>query len=102
MEMSEIADRMQDVLRKAGREEPPTFLDALTFYHDNHPSGNVWGNLHIALADGNLEDGHIWKCQEFCEQAQDWLGLWIATEMRGMSMKTRQSLYESAREAFDG
>lgn len=71
------------------------FKELLEYYYDHHESGCVGGNLHIALDDGNLEDGNLWFCYEQAEKERDLLGMYLASTMWTMTMEGREKVREA-------
>lgn len=52
-----------------------------------------WGNLHIAMEDGNLEDSHLDACMAFAFEEGDADGLLLAYGLRQLPEEDREILY---------
>lgn len=72
----------------------PVIKELIQYYYQN--LGNGTGKfLHIATDDGNLEDSHLWFCQQECEKNGDELGYLIATILRNFTVEEREKMYDN-------
>lgn len=55
---------------------------------------SVGGSLHIALDDGNLENGDISHCIEYAEANNDTAGVILGKLLLSVSYKQRCELYK--------
>lgn len=58
-----------------------------------HERELAWGNLHIALDDGNLEDDHIKYCLQAALDDMDGDGAVIANYLLKLSEAERANMY---------
>ena len=70
----------------------PLIKQLIQYYYQWHSAG---GHCHIALDDGNLEDGALFFCQNECEKYEDYLGFLIASTLRYFTVEEREEMYES-------
>ena len=72
----------------------PFLCDFISYYRDQ--LGNSAGGwLHIVLDDGNLEEGHIYACQQDAEKNGDSFGYFLATLLRYFTEQELQKLYDN-------
>lgn len=67
------------------------FIHSLSEYHEREL---CWGNLHIAMDDGNLEDDNIQWCLKFANEEGDQHGARLAQMLLELSYEDREKLYE--------
>lgn len=60
-------------------------------YYENNPT---WGNLHIVMEDGNLEDNHIQWCIDYALDEGDGDAAVIGKYLLGLSREDRVKLYD--------
>lgn len=53
----------------------------------------AWGNLHVVLSDGNVDDGNVRACVEDARSKGDTEGEWIASRLLEMSISQRLKIY---------
>lgn len=71
----------------------PHLNQFIKFYYEE--LGNyAGGRLHICLDDGNLEESHIYFCQEECLKNGDSFGYFLATLMRHFTTEELEALYD--------
>jgi hypothetical protein len=73
----------------------PTVPDVVRIARDylTRPGNSVGGNLHIVLADKNLEDGSVRYCYEQAAAARDVQGAWLARLLLQMTRTQRERVY---------
>jgi hypothetical protein len=69
----------------------PLIKDLIQYYYLFNGAG---GYCHIALDEGNLEDGSLFFCQGECEKHEDFLGYLIAETLREFTIEEREKMYE--------
>jgi len=70
----------------------PFIKDLIKFYYED--LGNSSGGyFHIVLDDGNIEDGHVWFCQEEAEKYNDTFGIFLGQVLRMFTEYEREKMY---------
>lgn len=94
LKMQKVKEQMEVESRDRMQRLKPMLCDLIAYYRDDlgHSAG---GSLHIVLDDGNLEDGHIWHCQQFAKEEGDSFGYFLATLMRYFTEDELQVLYDN-------
>jgi 2-hydroxy-3-keto-5-methylthiopentenyl-1-phosphate phosphatase len=73
----------------------PLIKDLIEFYYQD--LGNCTGGaFHIVLDDGNVEDRHVWFCQEEAEKRNDTFGIFLGQVLRTLTEKEREELYNDS------
>lgn len=70
-------------------------VQPLMWAYRDSPGGNVGGNLHIILDDGNIRDKDIKHCRDVCRHRHDLAGLRLCELLLQMSKSQRARLAHS-------
>lgn len=76
-----------------GKITLPEVVDQFAAYHDRNPA---WGNLHIVLDDGNVDDQSVKYCLESARGCGDAEGVRLAEVLLKMSKTQRLKLGHAA------
>ena len=68
------------------------FIQRLRSYGERNWPG--WGNLHIAMEDGNLEDSHLDWCKKHATEEKDTEGAYLAEKILELTDEARGVLYD--------
>ena len=62
------------------------------FYY-NDLGNATGGHYHIVLDDGNVEDEHVWFCQQEAEKYNDTFGIFLGIILRMFTEEEREKMY---------
>ena len=71
----------------------PVIKELIQYYYDDLEN-STGGYCHIALDDGNVEDGYLWWCREECRKHGDHFGRFIMEVLREFTVEERERMYE--------
>lgn len=71
----------------------PLVKELIKFYYEELCIG-TGGDFHIVLDDGNIEDEHVWLCQEEAEKNNDTFGIFLGQVLRMFTEDERKKMYE--------
>lgn len=72
----------------------PSVVALFAAYHEA-PGNGAWGSLHVALDDGNLDDGSVLFCRDVAREDGDTRGYQLAFILLGMSKSQRRRLNDA-------
>ena len=72
----------------------PVTETTIAFFKQYPDRKNSWGNLHIALDDGNLSGGDVSFCADQCIDNDDLYGRVLCEILSAMSKSQRDKLYD--------
>jgi hypothetical protein len=78
--------------KAADRPTVPEVLLLAAAYYDK-PGNSMGGSLHVALEDGNLDDGNLEFCRGWAAKHQDEDGITLANVLLQLTRTQRVRLY---------
>lgn len=86
-------------INKSVKPSIPDVLPKFINYYDK-PENGAWGNLHIVLDDGNIDDHFVISCREWAQECDDIDGVELANILLKMSKSQRIRLPNKVWEAI--